>query len=547
MNSNQDVSMRLFILLTITLFTASVFSQTTTRQDTLRGSITPQRAWWDLVHYDLSVEVLPESKTIIGTNIMTYKVLEEGSTELQIDLQAPMQLTAIMQDGHSLEVRSEGSAHFIILEDEQPKGSLKQVQLSFEGKPVEAKNPPWDGGFTWQRDRNKNHFIATSNQGIGSSIWWPNRDHPADEVDSLDMHITIPKNLVNVSNGRLVAIDENLASKTYHWTVKNPINNYAVNINIGDYINFGEVYNGEKGNLDMEYWVLREDEVKAREQFKQAPLMMEAFEHWFGPYPFYEDSFKLVQVPYLGMEHQSSVTYGNGFKNGYQGKDLSGTGQGLKFDFIIIHESGHEWFANSITNKDVADMWIHEGFTAYSENLYLDYHFGKEASAAYVIGTRRAIVNDKPLIGAYNINRRGSDDIYYKGSNLLHTLRTITNDDELWRKTLRGLNEEFYHQTVTSKMVENYISKQLGLNLQPYFDQYLRSTKIPVFEYQIEKKVLKYRFNNAIRGFTMPLQITIDGTLKWITPTDLWQTIEIPKKTKTVEVPADFYVQVSKI
>ncbi|MDE0599633.1 MAG: M1 family peptidase, partial [Dokdonia donghaensis] len=326
--------MRYLFLLGFILTSLTSYSQKITRQDSLRGSITPQRAWWDLVHYDLSVEVLPESKTIIGTNVMTYKVLNEGTNELQIDLQAPMELTAVMQDGHSLDVRSEGNAHFIQLEDPQREGELKKISLSFEGKPRIAKNPPWDGGITWKKDSNGKHFIASSNQGIGASVWWPNRDHPADEVDSLDMHVTVPKDLVDVSNGRLVHIDTDATTKTYHWTVKNPINNYGVNLNIGDYVNFSEVYKGEKGPLDMSYWVLKEDEEKAREQFKQAPMMMEAFEHWFGPYPFYEDSFKLVQAPYLGMEHQSSVTYGNRFKNGYLGRDLSGTGEGLKFDFI---------------------------------------------------------------------------------------------------------------------------------------------------------------------------------------------------------------------
>lgn len=539
--------MRYCIFILMCLIWWSLSSQNTTRQDTLRGSVTPERAWWDLIHYDLTVEVFPESRNIAGTNIMTYRVLKGGETELQIDLQSPMKFKSITQDGRSLTMRSEGSAHFIKLKEKQPVGSLQKIVMSFEGKPIEAKNPPWDGGFTWKRDQNNNHFIATSNQGVGSSVWWPNRDHPADEVDSLDLHVTIPKGLIDVSNGRLVSVKEQPSTRTFHWTVKNPINNYSVNLNIGDYVNFGEVYHGEQGELDMDYWVLREDEEKARKQFKQAPLMMEAFEYWFGPYPFYEDSFKLVQAPYLGMEHQSSVTYGNGFMNGYRGTDLSKTGQGLKFDFILIHESGHEWFANSITSKDIADLWIHEGFTAYSENLYLDYHFDKSSSAEYVIGTRKAITNKKPLIAPYNINRRGSDDIYYKGSNLLHTLRTIVNNDEVWRNALRGLNKEFYHKTVTSQMIESYMSKQLGLNLKPYFDQYLRATAIPIFEYKIKRKKLRYRFINVGSTFTMPLKVIINDASKWLQPTTSWQTVAIPKKTKSIHIPKDFYIGTSEL
>lgn len=538
--------MRYLFLLGFILTSLTSYSQKITRQDSLRGSITPQRAWWDLVHYDLSVEVLPESKTIIGTNVMTYKVLNEGTNELQIDLQAPMELTAVMQDGHSLDVRSEGNAHFIQLEDPQREGELKKISLSFEGKPRIAKNPPWDGGITWKKDSNGKHFIASSNQGIGASVWWPNRDHPADEVDSLDMHVTVPKDLVDVSNGRLVHIDTDATTKTYHWTVKNPINNYGVNLNIGDYVNFSEVYKGEKGPLDMSYWVLKEDEEKAREQFKQAPMMMEAFEHWFGPYPFYEDSFKLVQAPYLGMEHQSSVTYGNRFKNGYLGRDLSGTGEGLKFDFIIIHEAGHEWFANNITNKDVADMWIHEGFTSYSENLYLDYHFGKESAATYTIGTRDKIRNDRPMIGTYNVDKEGSGDMYYKGANILLTLRTIAQDDDLWRATLRGLSKEFYHQTTTTAAVENYIANALNLDLTPFFNQYLREKDIPTFEYKIDKKEMHYRFNNTIQGFTMPLRIKINEKYIWLEPTDIWQCLDVPKGTSTVQIDRNMYVDIRK-
>ena len=538
--------MRYLFLLGLILTSLSSYSQKITRQDSLRGSITPQRAWWDLVHYDLSVEVMPESKTIIGTNVMTYKVLNEGPNELQIDLQAPMELTAVMQDGHSLDVRSEGSAHFIQLEDPQHEGELKKISLSFEGKPRIAKNPPWDGGITWKKDSNGKHFIASSNQGIGASVWWPNRDHPADEVDSLDMHVTVPKDLIDVSNGRLVHIDTDATTKTYHWTVKNPINNYGVNLNIGDYVNFSGVYKGEKGPLDMSYWVLKEDEEKAREQFKQAPMMMEAFEHWFGPYPFYEDSFKLVQAPYLGMEHQSSVTYGNGFNNGYLGRDLSGTGEGLKFDFIIIHEAGHEWFANNITNKDVADMWIHEGFTSYSENLYLDYHFGKETAATYTIGTRDKIRNDRPIIGTYNVDKEGSGDMYYKGANILLTLRTIAQDDDLWRATLRGLGKEFYHQTTTTAAVENYIANALNLDLTPFFNQYLREKDIPTFEYKIDKKEMHYRFNNTIQGFTMPLRIKINEKYIWLEPTDIWQCLDVPKGTSTVQIDRNMYVDIRK-
>jgi aminopeptidase N len=326
-------------LLLLIIFYATVsFSQNFTRQDTLRGSITPERAWWDLKHYNLNVEVDLDTKQIQGSNLISYTVLNENNT-MQIDLQAPMKIEKVIQKGKELLVTSEGNAHFIHLIEEQEEGTTQELTISFSGKPPTAKNAPWDGGFSWKKDSNGKHFVATSNQGIGASIWWPNKDHYYDEPDNgIDFAITIPNGLMAVANGRLISSETIQNKTTWAWKVVNPINNYGVNINIGDYVHFGEKYKGENGPLDMDYYVLRENLDKAKKQFKQAPKMMKAFEHWFGPYPFYEDSFKLVEVPYLGMEHQSSVTYGNKYENGYLGSDFSKTGWGLKFDFIIIHE-----------------------------------------------------------------------------------------------------------------------------------------------------------------------------------------------------------------
>ena len=325
----------------------------------------------------------------------------------------------------------------------------------------------------------------------------------------------------------------------------NPINNYGVNINIGDYVCFSEIFQGEKGDLDMDYYVLKHHLEKAKTQFLDAPKMMKAFEHWFGPYPFYEDSFKLVEVPYLGMEHQSSVTYGNQFKKGYLGRDLSGTGWGLQFDFIIIHESGHEWFANNITNIDIADMWIHEGFTAYSENIFLDYYYGEKASAEYVIGTRKRIRNDRPIIGDYNVNSEGSSDMYYKGANMIHMLRQLTKNDEKWRKILRKMNANFYHQTVTTQQIETFLSKEIGLKLNPFFNQYLRDTRIPVLEYSIENNVLFYRWNNVVDGFDMPVEIESNNEIQWLYPTETWQTTIV--KSPKITIDEDYYISIKNL
>ena len=537
-----------FFLISFSQFSQSPLfehSKKFTRQDSLRGSITKERIWWDLTYYHLDITVNPDEKFINGKNTVQYRVLKPHKI-LQIDLQNPLKISKVIQNGKELDVFSEGNAHYIHLKDTQKIGEINWLDIYYEGYPKVAKRAPWDGGFSWKRDHNGKHFIATSCQGLGASVWWPNKDHMYDEVDSMAISVRVPKDLMNISNGRLRKIEEhNNETTTYHWFVNNPINNYGVNVNIGDYVHFSEKYNGENGELDMDYYVLRDNLEKAKKQFRDAPKMMKAFEHWFGKYPFYKDGYKLVEVPYLGMEHQSSVTYGNKYQNGYLGRDLSGTGWGLKFDFIIIHESGHEWFANNITYKDAADMWIHESFTAYSENLFLDYYYGKEASAAYVIGTRKSIQNDIPIIGQYHVNNSGSGDMYYKGANMLHTIRTLIDNDEKWRKILRGLNTKFYHKTVTTQEVEKYINQQSNIDLTKVFDQYLRTIKIPVFEYTIKNKKLTYRWNNIVNGFNMPVNILIEGTLKLLKPTENWQSQII--NSEIIKVDTNFYVNSRRI
>jgi len=514
-----------------------------TKQDTLRGSITPERAWWDLTYYHLDIAVDLDNKFIKGSNTIEYKVLEPNK-KLQVDLQSPLKITKVEQNGKELTFSSEGSAHFINLIDKQRKGKINSVKVYYEGNPKEAVRAPWDGGLSWTRDSNGKHFAATSCQGIGASIWWPNKDHMYDEVDSMLISVNVPKGLMNISNGRLKKIEEFEDTNTYHWYVSNPINNYGVNINIGDYVEFSEVYEGEKGKLDMIYYVLRDNIERAKTQFKDAVKMMDAFEYWFGPYPFYEDSFKIVEVPYLGMEHQSSITYGNKYMKGYLGRDLSRTGWGLKFDYIIIHEAGHEWFANNITYKDIADMWIHESFTTYSENLFLDYHYGKEASSEYVIGTRAGISNSAPMIGPYGVNQRGSD-IYSKGANVLHTIRQIANSDEKWRRILRGLNKDFYHQTVETKQIENYISDKMGYDLSTFFDQYLRTTNIPVFEYKLNDGLLEYKWTNVVDGFKMPVEVFVGDEKIRLNPTQETKSIDV--KSEKISLDKNYYVNINKV
>jgi len=513
-----------------------------TRQDSLRGSITKERVWWDVKHYNLDVKVNPADSTITGSNTIQYKVLQPYNV-MQIDLQNPMEISKVTQDGVALKYKREGNVYFITLASAQKSGAVKEVKVFYHRKPKIAVRPPWDGGLTWKKDNNGNPFIASSCQGLGASVWWPNKDHMYDEVEGMKISVNVPKKLTDVSNGRLQNVKAlKDGTKTYTWVVKNPINNYGVNVNIGDYVTFSEKYKGEKGDLDCTYYVLRDNLAKAKEQFKEVPRMLKAFEYWFGPYPFYEDSYKLVEAPYLGMEHQSCITYGNGYQNGYLGRDLSGTGWGLKFDFIIVHESGHEWFANNITYKDIADMWIHESFTNYSESLFVEYYFGKDAGFEYERGLRKNIKNDAPIIGHYDVNNEGSGDMYHKGSNMLHTLRQLVNNDEKWRSILRGLNSTFYHQTVTTKQIEDYLSQQVGMDLNPFFNQYLRDIRLPTLEYTFQDNILKYRWTNIVSGFDMPVKVALNGTEVTLNPKAEWSEFTNLSKIEKVEVNKDFYV-----
>jgi aminopeptidase N len=411
-----------------------------------------------------------------------------------------------------------------------------------------AQNAPWDGGLVFKKDSLGKPWVATACEGVGASIWWPNKDHLSDEVDSMLISISVPKGLKDVSNGRLrKEVPQKDGYTRFDWFVANPINNYDVVANIGDYTHFSDSYMGEKGKLTMDYWVLPASLEKAKKQFgANARPMLKAFEHWFGPYPFYEDGYKLVETPHLGMEHQSATAYGNHFLNGYLGYDMSGTGWGLKWDYIIVHESGHEWFANNITTNDIADMWIHEGITDYSETLFVQCKSGKEAANAYTQGLRKTIRNDKPIIGIYGVNQEGSGDMYNKGNNIMHMVRQIIDNDSMFRNILRGLNETFYHKTVDSKDVENYIIKRSGKDLSKLFDQYLRTTQIPTLEYKIQGEKLSYRWTNCIDGFNMPVKLA--GSDQWINPGADWKETTLTAAMKdNFRVDNNFYVTAKKV
>ena len=497
------------------------------QRDLLLGKRSDERLWWNLQRYELEVSIHPESKAIEGSNIIFFEVLKPNQTTLQIDLQSPMVLDSVIDaNGIKRNFAKNELAHYITLDSGLKVGEQTAITVYFSGIPKEAENAPWDGGVVWTEDSNGNPFIATANQGIGSSIWWPNKDHSYDEPENgAQITLIVPEGLTAVSNGRLTAQKIENTKSHWIWEVKSPINNYAISFNVANYVSFGETYEGENGTLDLTYYVLPENLEAAKKQFQQAPKMLEAFEYWMGPYPFYQDGFKLVEVPYLGMEHQSAVTYGNGYKNGYRGTDLSETGHGLTFDFIIIHEAGHEWFANSITADDKADLWLQEGFTAYSESLYLDYHQSKKSGVEYVIGTRKRIQNNQPMVGPRGVNYDAPGDIYYKGANILNMLRTIVDDDIKWRSLLRSLSTHFYHQVISSRTLEQHMAEELDLTLEPFFDQYLRTAHLPKLVFQRAGNRLRFRFQESIDNFQMPVKIYFNGNSKWINPSTEWQSI----------------------
>lgn len=508
-----------------------------THADTLRGSITPERAWWDAAFYDLHVRVNPADSSVAGWTGITYRVTGPAR-EMQVDLMEPLQVDSMKEEGRAVAFRRDSNAFFARV-PASPVGSRRTLTVWYHGKPRVAHHAPWDGGIVWTQDSTGGRWIASAVQGFGASGWWPNKDTQADEPDSQRIAITVPDPMIDVSNGRLRSTTHNAdGTTTYEWFVTEPINNYDVAVNAGNYVHFSDAYEGEGGHLTLDYWPLAYHEQAARAQWQQVKPMLQCFEHWFGPYPWYRDGYKLVETPHLGMEHQSAVAYGNHFHNGYLGRDLSHTGLGLRWDFIIVHESAHEWWGNSLTTKDLADMWVHESFANYAEGLYTECQQGKEAGAKYIIGNRANVQNDKPVVGPYGVNEEGSGDMYYKGGNMLHTIRQVIGDDGKWRSILRGLQSTYRHQTVTGHQVEEYISRQSGIDFSHVFDQYLRSTMIPVLEYRLANGTLSYRWTNTVPGFDLPVKATLaPGAWATLRPTAQWQTAR-----STLASPADFRV-----
>lgn len=551
-----------YILLTSLLTKAQPLQQknTYTLDDSLRGTLNAARSWWNVQQYNLSVTPHYLTKSLTGQNeILFSRENNQWQPELQVDLQEPMQIDSAFLEGKKLSYKKRGKNSWLLNLPTPPKKNTPQnkkqpsiytLTVYFSGQPKIAKNAPWDGGWIFTKDKLGRPWMTVACQGLGASVWFPCKDHQSDEPDlGANIMVTVPDTLTAVANGKLISTKSaGPSQKTYHWRVINPINNYNIVPYIGHYTHWSDSYPSTAGKtLSLDYWVLDYNVEKAKPQFnRDTRRMLEAFEYWFGPYPFIEDGFKLVESSHLGMEHQSAIAYGNGFTNGYRGRDFSGSGWGKDWDFIIIHESGHEWFANNITTNDIADMWIHEGFTKYSEVLFVEYFYGKKAADEYSLATRKSIRNDKPVTGDYGVNQEGSGDMYNKGSGLIHHIREMINNDSLFRSILRGLNKDFYHQTTTSKEIETYISKKSGLNLEPVFNQYLLTTQIPVLEYALTKNQLRYRFTNCRKDFTMPVRFDKAGKLI-LQITSEWQEAKLPEELGITQLSGNYYWELKEI
>ena len=538
-------------LLVVVLFPFFLISQTNfTHQDSLRGTLNSYRTWWDVMQYDITVQPNFEAKTIQGTTAILIKKTGDKNI-LQLDLHKALSVDSIFIGETPKRLRFTRDENVVLIDlqniDFETDDYFK-LTIHYSGKPKEAVKAPWDGGWIFTKDEKGRPWMTVACQGLGASVWFPCKDHQSDEPDyGATIKVIASDTLVAVSNGELkesIKIEStNLKSTT--WVVSNPINNYNIVPYIGKYVNFNEVYNGENGFLKCNYWVLDYELGRAKNQFKEVPKMLKCFEYWFGPYPFYEDGYKLVQAPYLGMEHQSAIAYGNKFQNGYLGKSLSDSDYGMKWDFILVHESGHEWFGNSITAKDIADMWIHESFTNYAETIFTDCLFGVQAGNEYEIGLRHLIKNDKPIIGKYGVNNEGSGDMYYKGSNMIHIIRQLVNDDERFRQLLRGLNKTFYHKTVTTQEIEQYIIKFTGIDLSRVFDQYLRTTQIPVLESKIENNQLLFRWIECVPNFDLKIRLE-NG--QWIQPSEAWKILDQTMvRIEDFKPDANFYVIYRKL
>lgn len=513
-----------------------------TRFDMLRGAYGPFRANNDLLYYHLDVRVDPEQKFIRGKNTIRFRMLKDA-TRIQLDLNEALNIDKIVWGKTALKNERDTGAVFVEFPSTLHTGQLVTLEFYYSGHPTETGR---FGAFTFKKDPAGRTWINTACEESGASMWWPNKDQWRDEVENMDIGVAVPNGLMDVSNGKFSAkTDLGDGYTRWDWHVSYPINNYDVSLNIGKY----EHYADKLGDLPLDFYVLPEDLDKSKPQFAQAKGMIEAYQHYFGPYPFAKDGYKLIEAPYSGMEHQSAVTYGNLFKNGYLGRDWTGVGISPRFDFIIIHESGHEWFGNAVTAKDRSDMWIHEGWTTYLESLYVEYRWGKDDALKYLSGYRAKVHNLRPIVAERGVNADPTEDQYFKGALMLNTLRSVVDDDAKWWALIRGFYQQYKYQDILTEDVVAYFDQHSGMNLASIFDQYLRRAAIPRLEVLFGETPgrVMYKWDADEEDFAMPVRVGTPGHWQIIRPTTQWQSMEMKLSKDEFQVDLDrYYVDLNK-
>jgi len=516
-----------------------------TEADTLRGMLRPERTCYNVTYYELDIEVIPEQRSLRGYVDIHFTVLD-AFERLQVDLYENMVIDRIVWRDRELPFERRYDAVFVDfpLQQAEDKGVFR---VYYHGRPTTAANPPWDGGFVWKKDERGVPWIGVACEGDGASLWWPNKDHLSDEPDSMAIRVAVPKGLTCVANGHLRSRNDLGDRVQYDWFVSYPINNYNVTVNIADYVHFRDHYIALDGDsLALDYYVLRENEEKARRHFQQVPQVLACFEQYFGKYPFWEDGYALVETPYLGMEHQGAIAYGNQYKRGYLGGMIP---RDMDWDYIIVHETGHEYFGNSVSCGDLAEMWIHESFTIYMEALYVECAYSYEDAIGYLRGQRPFIRNRQPILGPRDVNWEdweGSDH-YFKGAWVLHTLRHTVNDDTSWWELLRGFYDRQAISITTTEDVIEYVNQFTGSDYHPFFQQYLGYPDIPTFEYRLSETPdgleLECRWDADVPAFKMPLLVGRPGSYQRIEPTTEWQSFQLKKITKQeFEIPTDLFL-----
>jgi len=514
-----------------------------TPNNNLIGNLNENRSSYRVSFYDINIDFDIDHKSLAGFVTIKAESIRDLN-KLQIDLAENLNIKKITYENKELSFSREFDAILIDFNSTIVKGSIFEFTVFYDGIPQSADNPPWAGGFTWSKDKNGRDWIAVSCEGEGARIWWPNKDHITAEGDSVRMKYTVPSNTVAVGNGKLRNIITKNNKSTYEWFVGNPINNYNISVQIGNYVAVQDTFIKDDTIHNMNHYVLDYNKELASNYFTQSKEVIRFYEKYFGDYQWYEDGYKLIEVPYLGMEHQSAVTYGNGFSiyNGVRSKSWPMYGV---IDPLIIHETGHEWFGNSVTASDPTHIWIHEGLQVYSEAIYFEDKFKSyEVGVHYLNTLKNRIVNEVPIVGNENENHWAlHGDTYMKGAWVMHTLRSTINDDKSWFEILKEFMEENAKGFVNTRDFFDKVNEITGDDYWYFAEQYFYSSAQPELEYYQTDNEFFYRWNNVNENFSMPIDLLINGSSTRVFPTKKFKSFNISKHSQIEVMEWKYYVK----